>query len=135
MKSVSALITLAELAERSGVAARTIRFYISRGLLDGPAKSGRAAGYTEDHLERLEEIRRLQAQGLTLAEVGQRLLNPQPTEMIAAAPWWQYDVAEDVKVWVQAGVSPWRAKQIRKLISQMAGALQIPEKAVEKDEQ
>ena len=30
--------TLAELSEESGIPARTIRFYIARGLLDGPVK-------------------------------------------------------------------------------------------------
>ena len=49
--------TLAELSEESGTPARTIRFYIARGLLDGPLKAGRGAVYTAEHLARLEKIK------------------------------------------------------------------------------
>ena len=49
--------------------ARTIRFYIARGLLDGPVKAGRGAVYTADHLARLERIKEMQAEGRMLAEI------------------------------------------------------------------
>jgi DNA-binding transcriptional MerR regulator len=50
-------ITLAELAEKSGVEARTIRSYIERGLLPSADSRGRgAAGYTQEHLTRLRLI-------------------------------------------------------------------------------
>ena len=62
--------TLAELAEAAGIPARTIRFYIARGLLDGPLKAGRGAVYTAEHLARLEKIKTLQAEGRMLAEIG-----------------------------------------------------------------
>ena len=51
-------MTLAGLAERSGLPARTIRFYIARGLINAPAKSGRIAEYTAEHVVRLERIKR-----------------------------------------------------------------------------
>jgi DNA-binding transcriptional MerR regulator len=57
-------MTLAEVAEASGLLERTIRFYIARGLLDGPIKGGRAAAYTAEHVARLERIKHLQAAGL-----------------------------------------------------------------------
>jgi len=65
--------TLRELAAETGVPGRTIRFYISRGLVDPPLRAGRGAAYGEAHKARLEEIRRLQAQGLMLAEIAQAL--------------------------------------------------------------
>jgi DNA-binding transcriptional MerR regulator len=61
--------TLRELAAETGVAERTIRFYISRGLLDPPLRGGRSAAYGEAHKARLEEIRKLQAKGMMLAEI------------------------------------------------------------------
>jgi DNA-binding transcriptional MerR regulator len=114
--------TLAGLAESSGIPARTIRFYIARGILDGPAKGGRDAAYTAGHLEQLRRIQKLQAEGRTLAEIATTLTagdsrGPEP------APWWQYALADDVVVWVKADSSPWRLKQIRAAIDELARRL------------
>ncbi|HEY7315139.1 MAG TPA: MerR family transcriptional regulator [Gemmataceae bacterium] len=49
---------------------RTIRFYTTRSLIDRPAQMrGRTALYGERHLLQLVAIKRLQAKGLTLAEI------------------------------------------------------------------
>lgn len=122
-------MTLAELAEASGLPARTIRFYISRGLLDGPAKPGRGAAYSAAHLARLQHIRKLQTEGRMLADIGRALMGLQP-EHRAAAPtsWWQHVIAEDVTVWVRADTSPWRTKQIRAAVDELARFLSKPEK-------
>jgi len=119
--------TLAELSEESGIAARTIRFYIARGLLEGPVKAGRGAVYTAAHLGRLEEIKRLQGQGCVLAEIG-RILNGPPPAETAEAPssWWQHAIGDDVMVWVRADASPWRIKQIRAAIDEMASRVGAP---------
>ena len=61
--------TLRELAAETGVSERTIRFYISRGLVDPPLRGGRGAVYGEKHKARLEAIRALQAKGNTLAAI------------------------------------------------------------------
>src|SRR5262245_30192293 len=50
---------LDELAERAGVLPRTVRYYVSEGLLP-PPMYGKPAKYTEEHLERLILIKRLQ---------------------------------------------------------------------------
>jgi DNA-binding transcriptional MerR regulator len=123
---MSDVATLAELAETSGIPARTIRFYIARGLLNGPVKAGRGAAYTAEHLARLEEIKRLQAQGRVLAEIAQ-ILNGGPPAQTAAPPtaWWQHAIQDDVMVWVRADVSPWRMKQIRAAIDDIASRLNV----------
>jgi DNA-binding transcriptional MerR regulator len=55
--------------------ARTIRYYTTLGLIDRPAEMrGRTALYGMRHLLQLVAIKRLQASGLTLAEVQQQLL-------------------------------------------------------------
>ncbi len=114
-------MSLAEMAETSGVPARTIRFYIARGILDGPVKAGRGAVYTVEHLARLERIKQLQGEGRTLAEIARGLggaaAEPGPAR---PTPWWQHAVAEDVTVWVRAGVSPWRMKEIRAAVDELA---------------
>jgi hypothetical protein len=55
--------------------ARTIRYYTTLGLIDGPAAmKGRTALYGERHLLQLVAIKRLQARGLSLASVQEQLL-------------------------------------------------------------
>jgi hypothetical protein len=54
---------------------RTIRYYTTLGLIDRPAEMrGRTALYGVRHLLQLVAIKRLQAQGLSLAEVQGRLV-------------------------------------------------------------
>ena len=74
LKPMSESMTLAELAEASGLPARTIRFYIARRVLSGPGKAGRGAAYGPEHLKRLQQIQRLQSQGRTIAEIGSMVL-------------------------------------------------------------
>lgn len=116
--------SLAELAEESGVPARTIRYYISRGLLDGPLVAGRAASYGPEHLERLRQIRALQEQGLTLAEIARRLggRGAEP-DLPSPTPWWSYPVAEDVVVLVKADSAPWRLRRVQSALRALAAGL------------
>lgn len=116
--------TLAELSEESGVPARTIRFYITRGLLAGPVKAGRGAVYTSQHLARIEKIKQLQADGRMLAEIAHSL-EEQASTASGPAPsaWWQHVVDDGVMVWVRGDVSPWRMRQIRAAIGEMASRL------------
>jgi DNA-binding transcriptional MerR regulator len=54
---------------------RTIRYYTTLGLLDRPAAmQGRTALYGRRHLLQLVAIKRLQARGLSLADLQQQLL-------------------------------------------------------------
>jgi DNA-binding transcriptional MerR regulator len=62
-------LSLDELAARSGVSARTIRYYQSEGVLPKPRRDGREARYTEEHVERLELIAELQERGLKLEAI------------------------------------------------------------------
>ncbi len=113
-----------ELAAASGVPARTIRFYIARGLLPPPASVGRGAAYTSQHLERLEQIKKWRAEGLMLAEIAGKLAGEKrDVGLPEASAWWSYRLEDDVLVWVRAGSSPWRTKQLRAAIQEMAARL------------
>ena len=115
-------ISLAELVEETGVPARTIRFYIARGLLPGPQQAGRGASYGEAHRKRLEVIKKLQAKGLTLHEVARSLGGETLKGVQALEPsaWWQFPIEEDVVVWVRADVGPWRLREVQKTVREMA---------------
>ncbi len=66
-------LSLDELADRSGVSTRTIRYYQSEGILPSPRKVGRDARYAVAHLERLEQISELQSRGLKIEAIKQLL--------------------------------------------------------------
>lgn len=66
-------LTLPELARAADVTPRTIRYYISQGLLPSPVGSGSAARYTQGHLVRLRMIRRLADEHVPLARIRERL--------------------------------------------------------------
>jgi DNA-binding transcriptional MerR regulator len=63
------LLTIDELAARTGLTVRTIRFYAAEGLLPAPVRRGRMAYYGPPHRMRLEFIRELQDYGYTLAAI------------------------------------------------------------------
>jgi DNA-binding transcriptional MerR regulator len=108
--------------------ARTIRFYIARGLLDGPLKAGRGAVYTAEHFARLEKIKEMQAEGRMLAEIAHDLNGGPPLQTaVPPSPWWQYAIHDDVMIWVRGDVSPWRMKQIRAAVDDMTSRLREPE--------
>jgi DNA-binding transcriptional MerR regulator len=123
--------TLADLADESGIPARTIRFYISRGLLEGPVKAGRGAVYTTQHLARLEKIKALQGERRTLSEIAPIVGIPKPVRTSPPSAWWQHAIGDDILVWTRADVSPWRLKQLRSAIADLEARLQRNESTVE----
>jgi DNA-binding transcriptional MerR regulator len=70
-------MTLDELAEISGVPARTIRFYRQSGLIDAPERVGRQAYYSGEHLARLRVVAGLRAKGLALDAIASVLDDPE----------------------------------------------------------
>ncbi len=68
-------LTLEELSDRTGVEPRTLRSWVSEGLLSPPFKPGRGARYPASNADRALAIRALKdLHGLTLAEIGRRFL-------------------------------------------------------------
>ena len=78
--------TLAELAEASGLEARTIRSWVAQGLIPGPRSRGPGARYSADALERLLAIRGMRDRlGMPLAAIRQELLVATPEQLRAHA--------------------------------------------------
>jgi DNA-binding transcriptional MerR regulator len=80
--TTAARFTVGELAEAAGMTVRNIRNHQSRGLLPPPELEARTGYYGEAHLERLREIRRMQAEGFNLEAI-RRLLTG--SELMRAA--------------------------------------------------
>ena len=116
--------SLAELAQESGLSPRTIRYYISRGLVRGPEMAGRGAVYGEDHLAALRRIRELQSRGAMLSEIA-RMLEGKPAQDLLPVPesWERYPLDGDVVVWLRADIAPWRSRQIRRALGDFAAKI------------
>lgn len=67
------LLTVDQLAERTGVSVRTIRFYAGKGLLPAPRLRGRTGLYDTTYRARLELISELTGLGFTLAAIERQL--------------------------------------------------------------
>ena len=68
-------MTIARLARAAQVGVETVRYYQRRGLMPVPRATGESAyrHYDPGHLQRLRFIRRAQAAGFTLEEIGELL--------------------------------------------------------------
>ncbi len=106
--------TIEDLVARTGFSRRTIRFYVQEGLLEPPAGRGRGGFYYDSHLARLELIKSLQAQGLKLSAIRERLVQgvEGATAVLQASPqeplappvretWAGFDVAPGLELWIR----------------------------------
>ena len=65
---------IGELAARAGVTVRTVRYYIEVGLLPPPPTKGRYGDFDETYLQRLQLVRRLKEERLTLPAIRERMI-------------------------------------------------------------
>lgn len=93
---VPSLLTVGDVAQRSGVAITTLHFYETKGLITAHRSSGNQRRYTRDILRRIAIIRVAQRLGLPLTEIAS-LLQPIPEG--------RNPTAEDV----QTMAASWRA--------------------------
>jgi DNA-binding transcriptional MerR regulator len=63
------MMTIGELAKRTGMTIRNIRAHQTRGLLPPPQVQGRTGYYNEEHVARIELTREMQAEGLNLEAI------------------------------------------------------------------
>jgi DNA-binding transcriptional MerR regulator len=105
---------LTELVARSGVPARTIRYYQSQGVLPKPSRRGRDAVYGDEHLARLRLIGELRVRGLRLSAI-RRLVSRRTQAVLSVGAWLGLD---------EALGGPWSEDQPRVFSrSQLAEAL------------
>jgi MerR family transcriptional regulator, repressor of the yfmOP operon len=79
-------LQIGEVAERTGVTQRTLRFYEEKGLLKPPTRmEGGFRLYTEEDVQRVEQIRRMQnLLNLSLAEIKEMVEADEALQQIRA---------------------------------------------------
>jgi DNA-binding transcriptional MerR regulator len=90
-------LTLEELARNSELSLRTLRFYIQEGLLQGPDTHGKYASYSQQHLDRIELIKRLKNLRLPIKEI-RHLLNNMTAEEIKKIRKYQETLAANLSM-------------------------------------
>ncbi len=92
-------LQIGEVADRTGVTQRTLRFYEERGLLKAPVRmEGGFRLYSEDDVARVEQIKRLQTLlGLTLAEIKEMVEAEEVKEELRATFRPDLDIEERVR--------------------------------------
>lgn len=116
-------LSLAELAARSGLPPRTVRYYIQLGLVDRPEGETRAARYGTRHLQQLAAIRRWQQAGLPLRRIAALLAQGAEAQPPPAAPlevWSRMQIADGLELMVQAERAGMSAAQLRRLQREIA---------------
>jgi DNA-binding transcriptional MerR regulator len=76
---------LEELAKAAGVSARTVRYYVQRGLLPAPVFRAKDTAYDDSHLVRLRAIRKLQDAHLPLEAIATELARRSLAELATLA--------------------------------------------------
>ena len=102
--------TLAELEEQTGLKGRTIRYYITQGLLPPAYGRGPSATYDQDHLLRLQAINQMKDERQPLKEIKEYLeqLDTDDLAMMMNAPsqpevamWRHYQLHPDFQIAVR----------------------------------
>ena len=140
---MEAAYKLEDLAKLAGVSPRTVRYYVQRGLLPAPTFRGKDTAYGDDHLKRLQAIRRLQDRYLPLDAIqvelerrsAEEILRspalptapavpapPPPTPPPVPTPsrsWRRYELRDGVEIHLRDDVAP----SVGNLVSDLAKLL------------
>ena len=81
------MLTIGELAHRSGVTTSAVRFYESRGLVVSERTTGNQRRYPQSTLRRIAFVRTAQRVGLTLDEIGEALATLPDNRTPTKADW------------------------------------------------
>jgi DNA-binding transcriptional MerR regulator len=120
--------TIGELEEHTGMTARTIRYYISQGLLAPAHGRGPSATYDRDHLLRLRAISRLKETNATLDEIKTRLGELSDADIAAmleieTAPpedrWRRIELHPDIELHVRERAGKRRDYEFERLVDKL----------------
>jgi MerR family redox-sensitive transcriptional activator SoxR len=99
---ISLMLSVGELAQRSGVAVSTLHFYERRGMIRSARTSGNQRRYARDVLRRVALIRVAQRVGIALADIDKALNTLPPDATPSRADWqrlsaeWRTDLDERI---------------------------------------
>lgn len=96
------LLTIGEVAERSGVTVATLHFYEAKGLIRSVRTAGNQRRFERAELRRIAVIKVAQRAGISLREIGETLATLPKGRPISARDWgalskrWKHDLNERI---------------------------------------
>ena len=84
---MSDLLTVGEVAARSGVAVSTIHFYEAKGLIHSQRNKGNQRRFERSELRRIAIIRVAQRAGISLGEIGHAFATLPTRRTVSAKDW------------------------------------------------
>jgi len=107
-----------DLCALTGYSRRTIRYYVSEGLLEPPAGRGRGGFYYDSHLQRLQQIRALQDRGLRISDI--QRLTAETQAAVKPAPkresWMRLPICPGLEIHVRSDVEEINPKGLESLV-------------------
>ena len=97
------MLTVGEVAARSGVAVSTIHFYEAKGLITSVRSAGNQRRFPRSELRRIAVIRGAQRAGISLGEIRNALDTLPATRAVSAKDWarlskrWKDDLEERIR--------------------------------------
>jgi DNA-binding transcriptional MerR regulator len=111
-----------DLADLADVSRRTVRYYVQEGLIPPPLGVGRGPHYGQAHLDRLLQVKELQAAGRSLDEIRATVdggTDRRATRQAAAVPdrsvWRRLQVAPGIEIHVANHVTLPGPNRLREL--------------------
>lgn len=120
--------TLDELSSLTDLSKRTIRYYMQIGLVDRPEGETRAARYFTRHLDRLLQIRKWSAAGISLERIreligGDEVAIPaRPRQPGTVEVWSHLLIADGVELHLEPGRAGLSPEQVRAFYAQILSA-------------
>ena len=87
------LLTIGDLARRTGLTPSAIRFYEDKGLLQSHRTGGNQRRFLRSDIRRLSFILIVQKLGLSLEEIGEHLRSPPQGRTPSSFDWWKISEA------------------------------------------
>ena len=120
--------SIGDLSVGADVSARTIRHYITVGLLPGAVGQGRTSHYTDEHLRTLLKIQNLKREGESLGDI-RAILSEQDVEIwrnetSSEGHFEHIKVAPDIKIQMRMGMTPQRKARVLQALGTFSRAIQ-----------
>jgi DNA-binding transcriptional MerR regulator len=111
-----------DLADLADVSRRTVRYYVQEGLIPAPLGVGRGRHYSRAHLDRLLQVKELQASGRTLDAIRAEISGASPPRAVRRdvppperSVWRRLELAPGVELHVAQHVTLPGPNRIREL--------------------
>ena len=94
------------LAQMTGLTRRSIRYYVQRELIPKPEGGGRGHYYTDEHLRRIEIIKKWQAQGVPLEKMKELLAQGKTEYVVRESAAEYHALRSSTTQWTRVSIGP-----------------------------